>query len=100
MRINYPTATVTYPAKFMLVAAMNPCPCGYLGDSRKDCTCSQNAIDRYRAKLSGPMLDRIDLISHVEAVDYKDLMDLQEGESSADIRCRVIIYVNQYFIIE
>lgn len=82
--------TVTYPAKFMLVAAMNPCPCGYLGDSRKACTCTQNAIDRYRAKLSGPMLDRIDLISHVEAVDYKDLMDLKEGESSADIRQRVI----------
>ncbi len=82
--------TVTYPAKFMLVAAMNPCPCGYLGDSRKACTCTQNAIDKYRAKLSGPMLDRIDLISHVEAVDYKDLMDLKEGESSSDIRQRVI----------
>ena len=82
--------TVTYPAKFMLVAAMNPCPCGYLGDNRKACTCTQNAIDRYRAKLSGPMLDRIDLISHVEAVDYKDLMDLKEGESSEDIRQRVI----------
>lgn len=82
--------TVTYPAKFMLVAAMNPCPCGYLGDSRKACTCTSHAIERYRAKLSGPMLDRIDLISHVEAVDYKDLMDLKEGESSADIRQRVI----------
>lgn len=82
--------TVTYPAKFMLVATMNPCPCGYLGDNRKACTCTQNAIDRYRAKLSGPMLDRIDLISHVEAVDYKDLMDLKEGESSSDIRQRVI----------
>ena len=82
--------TVTYPAKFMLVAAMNPCPCGYLGDSRKACTCTAHAIERYRAKLSGPMLDRIDLISHVEAVDYKDLMDLKEGESSSDIRQRVI----------
>ena len=68
-------ATITYPAKFMLVGAMNPCPCGYLGDSRKDCTCTPNMIDRYRAKLSGPMLDRIDLIARVEAVDYKDLMD-------------------------
>lgn len=82
--------TVTYPAKFMLVAAMNPCPCGYLGDSRKACTCTAHAIERYRAKLSGPMLDRIDLISYVEAVDYKDLMDLKEGESSADIRQRVM----------
>ena len=82
--------TVTYPAKFMLVAAMNPCPCGYLGDSRKACTCTTHAIERYRAKLSGPMLDRIDLISYVEAVDYKDLMDLKEGESSADIRQRVM----------
>lgn len=82
--------TVTYPAKFMLVAAMNPCPCGYLGDSCKACTCTAHAIERYRAKLSGPMLDRIDLISYVEAVDYKDLMDLKEGESSADIRQRVM----------
>lgn len=82
--------TVTYPAKFMLVAAMNPCPCGYLGDSRKACTCTAHAIERYRAKLSGPMLDRIDLISYVEAVDYKDLMDLKEGEPSADIRQRVM----------
>lgn len=82
--------TVTYPAKFMLVGAMNPCPCGYLGDSRKQCTCTPNAIERYRAKLSGPMLDRIDLISHVEAVDYKDLTGMQEGESSETIRQRVI----------
>ena len=82
--------TITYPAKFMLVGAMNPCPCGYLGDSRKDCTCTPNMIDRYRAKLSGPMLDRIDLIARVEAVDYKDLMDYKEGESSKDIRERVI----------
>ncbi len=82
--------TVTYPAKFMLIGAMNPCPCGYLGDSRKNCTCTPNMIDRYRAKLSGPMLDRIDLIAQVEAVDYKDLMDLKEGEPSSIIRERVI----------
>ena len=82
--------TVTYPAKFMLIGAMNPCPCGYLGDSRKQCTCTQNMIERYRAKLSGPMLDRIDLISKVEAVEYKDLMDIKEGESSDIIRERVI----------
>lgn len=82
--------TVTYPAKFMLIGAMNPCPCGYLGDSRKQCTCTQNMIERYRAKLSGPMLDRIDLISKVEAVEYKDLMDIKEGESSDIIRGRVI----------
>ncbi len=82
--------TITYPAKFMLVGAMNPCPCGYLGDSRKECTCTPNMIDRYRSKLSGPMLDRIDLISRVEAVDYKDLVGMQEGEPSSVIRERVI----------
>lgn len=82
--------TVTYPAKFMLIGAMNPCPCGYLGDNRKACTCTQTMIERYRAKLSGPMLDRIDLISRVEAVDYKDLMDIKEGEPSEAIRERVI----------
>lgn len=82
--------TVTYPAKFMLIGAMNPCPCGYLGDNRKQCSCTQNMIERYRAKLSGPMLDRIDLISRVEAVDYKDLMDIKEGEPSDIIRQRVM----------
>ena len=82
--------TVTYPAKFMLIGAMNPCPCGYLGDNRKQCTCTQNMIERYRAKLSGPMLDRIDLISRVEAVEYKDLMDIKEGEASDIIRQRVM----------
>lgn len=82
--------TVTYPAKFMLIGAMNPCPCGYLGDNRKQCTCTQNMIERYRAKLSGPMLDRIDLISRVEAVEYKDLMDIKEGEPSDIIRQRVM----------
>ena len=70
--------------------AMNPCPCGYLGDNRKQCTCTQNMIERYRAKLSGPMLDRIDLISRVEAVEYKDLMDIKEGEASDIIRQRVM----------
>ena len=74
----------------MLIGAMNPCPCGYLGDNRKQCTCTQNMIERYRAKLSGPMLDRIDLISRVEAVEYKDLMDIKEGEPSDIIRQRVM----------
>lgn len=82
--------TVTYPAKFMLVGAMNPCPCGYLGDKHKECTCSQSMIDRYRARLSGPLLDRIDLIANVENVDYKDLLNMQEGEPSVAIRQRVI----------
>lgn len=82
--------TVTYPAKFMLVGAMNPCPCGYLGDKHKECTCSQTMIERYRARLSGPLLDRIDLIANVENVDYKDLLSMQEGEASESIRERVM----------
>lgn len=81
--------TVTYPAKFMLVGAMNPCPCGYLGDKRKECSCSQTMIARYRARLSGPMLDRIDLIVRAESVDYKDLSSPAESEGSAAIRARV-----------
>ena len=81
--------TVTYPADFMLVGAMNPCPCGYYGDARRECTCTQTMIDRYRARLSGPMLDRIDIHINVPAVEYKDIATIADGESSAEIRKRV-----------
>ena len=81
--------TVTYPAKFMLVSACNPCPCGYLGDNRRPCTCSLPAIERYRGKLSGPLLDRIDLHIQVFGVDYKEIEKVAGGEPSASIRKRV-----------
>lgn len=81
--------SLTYPADFMLVAAMNPCPCGFLGDERKACTCSPADIKRYRTKLSGPLLDRIDLHIEVPAVPYADLVHDAAGRSSADMRATV-----------
>jgi magnesium chelatase family protein len=81
--------TVTFPARFTLVSALNPCPCGYLGSRRRTCTCSQNRVGSYRAKLSGPLLDRIDLQVEVPALGYRQLCDAQPGESSAAVRQRV-----------
>ncbi len=91
MRITISRAvgSITYPANVMLVAAMNPCPCGFFGDPQKDCTCSTLQIQRYRAKISGPLLDRIDIQAEVPAVRYKELADQTAGESSAVIRGRV-----------
>jgi magnesium chelatase family protein len=83
-------ATVSYPAQFVLVAAMNPCPCGYLGDGRHHCTCTPNMITRYRSRVSGPLLDRIDLHIDVPAVPYKDLSNELPSEKSDAIRGRVI----------
>ncbi|PLX70801.1 MAG: magnesium chelatase [Denitrovibrio sp.] len=81
--------TVTYPAKFMLAAAANPCPCGYLGDKTKQCTCSSSQISKYRSRLYGPLMDRIDLHVEVQSVDISDLSSLDDGESSEKIRLRV-----------
>jgi len=83
-------ATVTYPCRFMLVAAMNPCPCGYYGDRNHTCRCGNSQIMRYRNKISGPLLDRIDIHVEVPAVHYKDLSSMKLGEPSAAIRERVI----------
>ena len=80
---------VTFPADFMLCASMNPCPCGNLGSSYKECTCTPAQIRRYRAKISGPLLDRIDLQVEVDGVKYDELADEGGGESSADIKKRV-----------
>ena len=80
---------IAYPADFTLVAAMNPCPCGYLSDARRTCTCSPAAIRRYRARVSGPLLDRIDIHIEVPALAYDDLANKQNGEDSAQIRQRV-----------
>jgi magnesium chelatase family protein len=91
MRITISRAvgSITYPANVMLVAAMNPCPCGFHGDPNKECTCATLQIQRYRARISGPLLDRIDIQVEVPAVRYKELADQTSGESSADIRARV-----------
>jgi len=81
--------SITYPARFMLVAAMNPCPCGYFSDPNHECTCSYTRIHRYRSKVSGPLMDRIDIHVDVPAVPYKDLASRDDAESSASIRERV-----------
>ena len=83
-------ASITYPASFMLVAAMNPCPCGFWGDPLHQCTCTPGQIHRYRHKVSGPLLDRIDIHIEVPAVPYKDLANEYSGERSEDIRKRVV----------
>ncbi len=83
-------ASVTFPAKFMLVAAMNPCPCGYHGDPKHECTCTGGQIHRYRSRISGPLMDRIDIHIEVPAVPYKKLSDDRVGESSGEVLERVI----------
>ncbi len=88
--ISRANSTASYPAKFMLLAAMNPCPCGFLGDSKRRCTCSGNQIQRYRAKISGPLMDRIDIHIEVPAVQFKDLTSNENGKSSSEIIERVI----------
>jgi magnesium chelatase family protein len=81
--------TTVFPARFMLVGAMNPCPCGYAGDQTRPCTCQQSAVDRYQKRLSGPLLDRIDLHVDVPRVEYEKLASDGVAESSANVRGRV-----------
>lgn len=88
--ISRANSSMTYPARFMLVAAMNPCPCGFLGDPKRECTCSLLQIQRYRSKVSGPLLDRMDLHLEVPAVPYKDLSSQSGGISSEEIMQRVV----------
>ena len=88
--ISRAQAHVSFPANFMLVAAMNPCPCGYRNDPRRDCHCSVPQIERYINKISGPLLDRIDIHVEVPAVPYNDLVSTQETESSASLREKVV----------
>jgi magnesium chelatase family protein len=81
--------SLTYPARMMLAAAMNPCPCGYLGDTVRSCHCAPLDIERYRSRVSGPLLDRIDIHLEVPAVAYRDLAGARDDASSAAIRARV-----------
>lgn len=85
-RVN---ATLTYPCNIMLIASMNPCKCGYFGDSRRQCTCTPAQINQYRSRISGPLLDRIDIQAEVASVDYDDLSSSEKGETSAEIKKRV-----------
>lgn len=82
--------TVTFPARVTLVGAMNPCPCGYAGDPRRQCKCTPPAVERYQSRLSGPMRDRFDLTVDVRAVPWRELRASSPGESSATVRARVI----------
>ena len=88
--ISRAQGTVTFPANFMLVGAMNPCPCGYAGDPTRDCTCSAQSIARYQKRLSGPLLDRIDIHIEVPRVEYEKLTDRRDAERSAEVRVRVL----------
>ena len=87
--ISRVSGSYTYPSEFMLVCAMNPCKCGWYGDSSGRCTCSQMAVDHYRSRISGPLLDRIDIIMEVPAVNFEDLRSRQEAEPSCAIKERV-----------
>ncbi|MDD4233746.1 MAG: YifB family Mg chelatase-like AAA ATPase, partial [Candidatus Cloacimonetes bacterium] len=89
--ISRAATSLTFPAEFMLIASMNPCPCGYYGANipNHECTCDPGSISRYRNRISGPLLDRIDIHVEVPTVAYKDLSALPSGDTSAQIRQRV-----------
>jgi magnesium chelatase family protein len=87
--ISRAQGSLTFPANFQLIGAMNPCPCGFYGDPIKDCTCSSTIITRYQKRLSGPLLDRIDIHVEVPRVNYEKLSDNRLGESSEQVRARV-----------
>ena len=87
--ISRASASITYPCRFMLVCAMNPCKCGWYGHPSRRCTCTENSVKRYHERLSGPLLDRIDMYIEVPSLEYEELRDKPASESSADIRKRV-----------
>ncbi len=87
--ISRAAGSLTYPARFMLVGAMNPCPCGQLGDRVKQCICNPHSIQRYRGRISGPLLDRIDIHVEVPRLTKEELLKSQEGEKSATIKDRI-----------
>jgi len=85
-RVN---ATLTYPCNFMFISSMNPCPCGYFGSKEKECTCTPGQMSRYMSKISGPLLDRIDIHIEVNPVKYKNLQSDEKEESSDKIKTRI-----------
>ena len=87
--ISRASGAVTYPAEFMMVCAMNPCKCGWYGDPSGRCNCTERAVESYRSRISGPMLDRIDIVMEVPAVKFEELRDRAEAESSQEIKKRV-----------
>ena len=87
--ISRVSGSVTYPASFMLVAAMNPCPCGYYTHPTKECTCSLSAVTRYQKRISGPLLDRVDVFVEVPPVEYEKLIEEGQAEDSSGPRLRV-----------
>jgi magnesium chelatase family protein len=87
--ISRASGTVTFPANFMLIAAQNPCPCGYYGDPTHDCSCSNAMVTRYQKRISGPMMDRIDIHIEVPRVEYDKLTSEKRGELSEVVRARV-----------
>jgi magnesium chelatase family protein len=87
--ISRASGSLTFPANFMLIGALNPCPCGYYGDPERECSCSMGMVRRYQKRISGPLMDRIDIHIEVPRVDYEKLSSDRLGEPSADIRARV-----------
>ena len=83
--------TVSFPASFLLVAALNPCPCGYFGDKKRQCSCSRQQIVKYISKLSGPLLDRIDLQVHVQSIEYDSIKASVDTQSSAMLYENVMV---------
>jgi magnesium chelatase family protein len=88
--ISRAATSLTYPGRFMLVAAMNPCPCGFFGDPKRACRCTPNQVNHYSSRISGPLLDRIDLQIQVPAVAFRELAAADGGEGSAELRARVL----------
>jgi magnesium chelatase family protein len=89
--ISRARSSTMFPANFMLIAALNPCPCGYRGDSRRNCHCTPPQIERYMSKISGPLLDRIDIHIEVPAVPFRELSEGPPGTSSAEMREQVVV---------
>lgn len=87
--ISRAAGTLSFPSRFMMVAAMNPCPCGYYGDPKRECRCSPPQIEKYRQRISGPLLDRIDIHVEVPLVEYRELASDESGETSEVVRGRV-----------
>ncbi len=87
--ISRATGAITFPANFVLIGAMNPCPCGFAGDPVKPCTCTPQSITRYQKRISGPLMDRIDIHLEVPRIEYEKLADRRPGESSSAVRSRV-----------